>query len=114
DKRRVQCGTVFMIHLTAVKLDDYNTSDDFDEASKQLKKIERDVMKLYEKHTSLRGATLRELLKQETYMNAKQLYDFSFKNTKTRGAIMRELLKQETYSNAEQLYDFVFTTTKQE
>jgi len=82
DKRRVQRGTVFMIHLPAVKLDDYNTSDDFDEASKQLKKIERDVMKFYEKHTSLRGATLRELLKQETYLNAEQLYDFGFTTAK--------------------------------
>lgn len=82
DNRRIQNGTVFMIHLPSVKLDGYSTSDDFDEVAKQMRRIEREVMKFYENHTSLKGKTLRNLLKKETYLNAEQLYDFGFTTAK--------------------------------
>lgn len=76
-KRKITEGTIYMIHSPL--LTNFNgNSDDFLQASKYLKPVEKEMTTMYVKSTGLSEQAISGMLKKETELNAEQVLSMGF------------------------------------
>ena len=76
--RQIEKGTNFFIHLPSIPELQNATADDLDSYSKEMRKIETDVINFYSKHTGLTTEAIKPMLENQTYLNEDQLYTMGF------------------------------------
>lgn len=77
EKRKITEGCVYMIHSPL--LTDFNgSSDDFIQAGKYLKPIEKEMTSMYVKATGLSEQAIVGMLKKETLLNSEQVISMGF------------------------------------
>ncbi|MDB9801062.1 ATP-dependent Clp protease proteolytic subunit [Flavobacteriaceae bacterium] len=80
--RRIEQGTNFFIHLPSIPELQNATADDLDAYSKEMRKIESDVINFYAKHTGLTTEAIKPMLENQTYLNEEQLFTMGFTTQK--------------------------------
>ena len=80
--RRIEKGTNFFIHLPSIPELQNATADDLDAYSKEMRKIESDVINFYSKHTGLTNEAIKPMLENQTYLNEEQLFTMGFTTSK--------------------------------
>lgn len=76
-KRIVTPGTQFMIHLPMGGIS-FATAEEMEEHSKHMRAVENHVISFYTKELGLNKEAISPLLKNETWLNEKQLLDLGF------------------------------------
>ena len=82
DKRVVSPGTKFMIHLPMGGIENA-TSEDLDIYAKDLKAVENKIVDFYSKEIGIQKEAITPLLKNETWLTEKQIYDLGFATLET-------------------------------
>jgi len=77
NKRIVAPGTKFMIHLPMGGIS-FATAEEMEEHSKHMRAVENNVISFYTKELGLNKEAISPLLKNETWLNEKQLLDLGF------------------------------------
>ena len=83
DTRIIENGCQFMIHLPMVKSFDYMNTEDLTNFTEGLKLVEKRIINFYEKTTKLNSSELNPLLKNESWLNESQAFDFGFTTQRT-------------------------------
>lgn len=81
-RRVVTPNTQFMIHCPMGGIQDA-TADDMEVYLKELKATENRIIDFYAKHTNLTKEAIFPLLRNETFLNEKQLFDLGFVTVET-------------------------------
>lgn len=76
--RRVEKGTRFFIHLPNAPQIENATSQDLEDYSKELKKIEIEVIQFYVENTGITKEGIEPMLQDETFLDSEQLFNMGF------------------------------------
>ncbi len=82
DKRVVSPGTKFMIHLPMGGIENA-TSEDLDVYAKDLKAVENKIVDFYSKEIGIQKEAITPLLRNETWLTEKQIYELGFATLET-------------------------------
>lgn len=82
DKRIVSPGTKFMIHLPMGGIENA-TSEDLDAYAKDLKTVENKIVDFYSKEIGIQKEAITPLLRNETWLTEKQIYELGFATLET-------------------------------
>lgn len=82
DKRVVSPGTKFMIHLPMGGIENA-TSEDLDVYAKDLKVVENKIVDFYSKEIGIQKEAITPLLRNETWLTEKQIYELGFATIET-------------------------------
>lgn len=81
-KRIVTPNTQFMIHFPMAGISNA-TAEEMEMYSKELKSVENKIVDFYSKETALQKEAITPLLRNETFLTEKQLYDLGFVTQET-------------------------------
>lgn len=76
--RKVEKGTRFFIHLPNAPQIENATAQDLENYSKELKKIETEVIQFYVENTGITKEGIEPMLKDETFLDSEQLFNMGF------------------------------------
>lgn len=96
EKRSIYDNTKFHIHLPSLTVISGVNSEQLDYASKELKKIEADMIAVYNKATSIESEQLSTLMRNETDLTKEQLFNFGFITDNSELKIAAKLIINKT------------------
>lgn len=96
EKRSIYDNTKFHIHLPILTVISGANSEQLDYASKELKKIEADMIAVYNKATSIESEQLSTLMRNETDLTKEQLFNFGFITDNSELKIAAKLIINKT------------------
>lgn len=96
EKRSIYDNTKFHIHLPSLTVISGVNSEQLDYASKELKKIEADMIAVYNKATSIENEQLSTLMRNETDLTKEQLFNFGFITDNSELKIAAKLIINKT------------------